>query len=199
MDILLRAPFTHSAGEGRLPAERAVDFWRKIEAFCAEVNREREADSPFTRLDPSLRHIASRDEGAFGVVELHTGFRLPVGLGPAELEQQLTGLIAGLPEGTTAAASFSGGELAYKSEKSNPLVRAFLAAIRAAEGTPRFVVKTGTADMNVVGPHWPETPIVAYGPGDSSLDHTPDEHIDLDEYLRAIGILATVLNTLPGK
>jgi LysW-gamma-L-lysine carboxypeptidase len=68
-----------------------------------------------------------------------------------------------------------------------------LQTIRAAEGEPRFVVKTGTADMNVVAPHWPSTPIVAYGPGDSSFDHTPDEHIDLNEYLRAIEVLQTVL------
>ena len=37
---------------------------------------------------------------------------------------------------------------------------------------PGFVVKTGTSDMNVVAPIW-QCPIVAYGPGDSALDHTP--------------------------
>ncbi|HXV44652.1 MAG TPA: M20/M25/M40 family metallo-hydrolase, partial [Anaerolineae bacterium] len=81
----------------------------------------------------------------------------------------------------------------------NPLVRAFLQTIRAAGGAPRFVVKTGTADMNVVAPYWPNTPIVAYGPGDSSLDHTPDEHIDLNEYLRAIEVLREVLVKLMGE
>jgi LysW-gamma-L-lysine carboxypeptidase len=89
-----------------------------------------------------------------------------------------------------------GGEVAYKAGKSNPLVRTFLAAIRAAGGEPRFVVKTGTADMNVVGPYWPDTPMVAYGPGDSRLDHTPNEHIDLNEYVRAIEVLTAVLETL---
>ena len=49
--------------------------------------------------------------------------------------------------------------------------------------------------MNIVGPHW-NCPILAYGPGDSSLDHTPDEHIDLDEYLRAIDVLTAVLERL---
>ena len=47
--------------------------------------------------------------------------------------------------------------------------------------------------MNVVAPEWPKTPFVAYGPGDSSLDHTPDEHIDLAEYGRAIDVLTRVL------
>jgi LysW-gamma-L-lysine carboxypeptidase len=196
MDVQLRVPFSHSAGEGRLPAEQAVDFWREVEMYCAGVNETRQATSPFNRLDPSLRHIASRDEGSFGMVELSLGFRLPVGLSPTTLEQGLGQLVRSLLEGTTAELQFFGGEAAYKSDKSNPLVRAFLRAIRAAEGTPRFVVKTGTADMNVVGPHWPDTPIVAYGPGDSSLDHTPHEHIDLNEYVQAIEVLRNVLDML---
>jgi LysW-gamma-L-lysine carboxypeptidase len=89
-----------------------------------------------------------------------------------------------------------GGEPAYRGGKSNALVRAFLAEIRARGGAPRFVVKTGTSDMNVVGPFWPRTPIVAYGPGDSALDHTPQEHVGLAEYLATIGVLRGVLRRL---
>jgi len=37
---------------------------------------------------------------------------------------------------------------------------------------------------------------VAYGPGDSSLDHTPREHVDLDEYLAAIRVVRGVLRRL---
>lgn len=196
LDVTLRAPFSHSAGEGRLPAEQAVDLWRQVEQFCAGVNQARSADSPFNRLDPSLRHIASHDDGAFGIVEMSLGFRLPVGLEPATVEQQLRALAGSLPAETTAQLHFSGAEPAYKGDKSNPLVRAFLRAIRVAGGEPRFVVKTGTADMNVVAPHWPDTPIIAYGPGDSSLDHTPNEHIDLNEYLKSIEILVAVLKNL---
>ncbi len=196
LDVLLRAPFSHSAGEGRLPAEQGVDLWRQVEQFCADLNRERGAETPFNQLSPSLRRIASRDEGAYGLVELGFGFRLPVGLSLAELEQRLRQLTSILPEGASAQLQFSGGEPAYKGDKSNPLVRAFLQSIRAAGGEPRFVVKTGTADMNVVAPHWPNTPVVAYGPGDSSLDHTPQEHIDLQEYGQAIGVLRGVLTRL---
>jgi LysW-gamma-L-lysine carboxypeptidase len=51
--------------------------------------------------------------------------------------------------------------------------------------------------MNVVGPAW-GCPIVAYGPGDSSLDHTPDEHIEVEEFLQGIAVLARALETLTG-
>jgi LysW-gamma-L-lysine carboxypeptidase len=196
MDVVLRVPFSHSAGEGRLPAEQGVDLWQAIEQFCQHFNQTHQATTPFNQLSPSLRHIASQDEGAFGTVTLNCGFRLPLGLTPVDLEAHLRRLTETIAEGTTSEVHFSGGELAYKGDKSNPLVRAFLQSIRTAGGEPRFVVKTGTADMNVVGPHWPNTPMVAYGPGDSSLDHTPHEHIDLNEYLQAIEVLRAVLARL---
>jgi LysW-gamma-L-lysine carboxypeptidase len=49
--------------------------------------------------------------------------------------------------------------------------------------------------MNVVGPVW-DCPIVAYGPGDSRLDHTAEEHIRIDEYRRSISVLARALEML---
>jgi LysW-gamma-L-lysine carboxypeptidase len=49
--------------------------------------------------------------------------------------------------------------------------------------------------MNVVAPVW-QCPILAYGPGDSVLDHTPNEHIDLVEYHQAIGVLERALGEL---
>ena len=74
-------------------------------------------------------------------------------------------------------------------------MRAFLGGIRSQGGQPRFVYKTGTADLNIVAPVW-GCPTVVYGPGDSALDHTPGEHILLDEYNKGVGVLANVLKTL---
>jgi LysW-gamma-L-lysine carboxypeptidase len=37
---------------------------------------------------------------------------------------------------------------------------------------------------------------VAYGPGDSGLDHTPNEHIRLDEYWQAVLVLESALYRL---
>jgi len=49
--------------------------------------------------------------------------------------------------------------------------------------------------MNVVGPAWGPN-IVAYGPGDARLDHTPQEHIHITEYIHAINVLELVLREL---
>jgi LysW-gamma-L-lysine carboxypeptidase len=94
-----------------------------------------------------------------------------------------------------AKMHFYGGESAYVAEKNTPLIRAFMRSIRVQGGTPRFVHKTGTSDMNVVGPAW-NCPIAAYGPGDSRLDHTPEEHIDLDEFQLSIEVLQGVLQEM---
>jgi LysW-gamma-L-lysine carboxypeptidase len=38
--------------------------------------------------------------------------------------------------------------------------------------------------------------MLAYGPGDSTLDHTPDEHIVVAEYKSAIEVLVHALTQL---
>jgi LysW-gamma-L-lysine carboxypeptidase len=75
-----------------------------------------------------------------------------------------------------------------------PVARGLRGAIRAAGGEPRLLRKTGTADVNLYSEAW-DCPTASYGPGDSSLDHTPDEHLALDEFDRAVDVLAD----LPGR
>jgi LysW-gamma-L-lysine carboxypeptidase len=195
-----RGPLAHSAGPVLLPAERAVAFWNAVVAYVNNFNVGR--DRAFDRLDPSLYVITTHSEGAFGSVQMSLGLRLPLDLTPGQVSSELSKLAEQPPAGslnlrevTELKVAFSGGEVAFRGNKNTPLVRALLAAIRGHGGQPRFVVKTGTSDMNVVGPAW-RCPIVAYGPGDSALDHTPDEHIVLQEYIQAIEVLKSTLETL---
>jgi len=81
----------------------------------------------------------------------------------------------------------------FKADRRTPLVRSLLREIRKEGLEPTFKLKTGTSDMNVVGPAW-QCPIVAYGPGDSRLDHTAEEHINIQDYLKSISILTRVLD-----
>jgi len=72
-----------------------------------------------------------------------------------------------------------------------PVARAFRAAIREQDGDPRLLRKTGTADMNIYAGAW-DCPMATYGPGDSDLDHAPDERLPLRELDRAVAVLETV-------
>ncbi|GGO02740.1 MULTISPECIES: [LysW]-lysine hydrolase [Haloarcula] len=76
-----------------------------------------------------------------------------------------------------------------------PVARAFRAAIRQHGGDPTLLRKTGTSDMNVFAKAW-DCPMATYGPGDSDLDHAPNEHIHLAEYDRAVGVLTDVTERL---
>jgi LysW-gamma-L-lysine carboxypeptidase len=76
-----------------------------------------------------------------------------------------------------------------------PVARAFRVAIREAGGDPRLLRKTGTADMNVYAGAW-DCPMVTYGPGDSDLDHAPNEHLELHELDRAVAVLEAVAAAL---
>ena len=55
--------------------------------------------------------------------------------------------------------------------------------------------KTGTADLNIVGPRW-GCPAVGYGPGDSALDHTPEERLSLQEFTQSTRVLEHLLRSL---
>jgi LysW-gamma-L-lysine carboxypeptidase len=81
-----------------------------------------------------------------------------------------------------------------RTDRSSALARRFVNAIRDGEGAPRFKLKTGTSDLNVLVPVW-QCPAVAYGPGDSRLDHTPGEHIDIVELEQAVDVLERVLGS----
>ncbi|MFH1536615.1 MAG: M20/M25/M40 family metallo-hydrolase [Patescibacteria group bacterium] len=80
--------------------------------------------------------------------------------------------------------------------KNNFLVKSMLKSIRKSSGKPKFLRKTGTSDFNYLAKNWPNIPILAYGPGNSKLDHAPNEHLDLNEYKKAIKVLTFALNSV---
>ncbi len=184
VDYRLEQPAGHTAGPGGAAAEVAVAWWQALKAYTAEFNQSRQR--MFDQLLPSLRRIQTTGDGLTDVVEATVAFRLPPNFDVAALEAT-----ARRHAGSALVRCYS-QEPAFRASRNTPLVRAFLRAIRGAGGQPRFKLKTGTSDMNVVGPVW-GCPIVAYGPGDSRLDHTPEEHVSIAEYLRAIDVLGEVL------
>jgi LysW-gamma-L-lysine carboxypeptidase len=183
-------PAAHAGAVQRSSAELAVDLWKAVEAFCEEESAALGAKGQFDRLSPRLVSINTRDDGVTMVTAMRLDVRTPAGYNQDRLVRFLEG------HGGEGDLEVLGREPPVLAEKNNPLVRALLAAIRAQGGEPRFKRKTGTSDMNVAAEAWRGVPIVAYGPGDSSQDHTPLEHLEIDEYRRAIEVLAGALGRL---
>jgi LysW-gamma-L-lysine carboxypeptidase len=185
----LSQPSRHTAGPGESAGEQAIAFWNGMAAELDALNAERGATSTFTTITPTLRAMEAGSTGLSDEATMSIGLRLPPGVDTERLEARLRELAA------PAEIEITGVQEGYRSPKQTPLVPPFLRAIRGVGGTPRFTVKLGTSDMTIVGPVW-NCPIVTYGPGDASLDHTPEERIDLLEYGRAIQVLRDVLVTL---
>lgn len=181
-------PSSHTAGPEASPADLLCAWWSAVLNDAEQRNAP--AKGLFDRLQASIRSMHTDSDGLADSASMTAGFRLPPGLEPAELEAALTALTA-----PGISLRFAGHTPAHATDRNDPVVRALSSAIRAAGGSPRPKLKTGTADLNIVGPAW-KCPIAAYGPGDSALDHTPEERIEIAEYLRSIDILADALSML---
>jgi len=83
--------------------------------------------------------------------------------------------------------SFADMAKPHQVDKNDPMVIALRRAIRINGHKPRLLAKSGTSDFNTVAP-W-GCPMAVYGPGDSLLEHTEEEKINLKEYVTAIKIL----------
>jgi len=176
----------HTAGPGEPVGELGVLFWNTLLAEIQQINRDVDG---FNAVGSSLRSFNTSSDGLYDTVEMSIGLRLP----PTVPSKVILDLLESIRD--DGEIELHGVQEGYSTDKRNPMTPPFLRAIRAEGGNPRFTRKLGTADMTVVGPIW-QCPIVAYGPGDASLDHTPEERIDLDDYLRAVRVLTSVLNDL---
>jgi len=182
---------SHTASGEKTAVEAAVDVWLKIKAYTDLFNIEKQR--VFDKLLLTLRAIESDSNDFEQWALLKVGARLPTQVSPDDWYAKLGEIVR---EAEIERVGFA--IPAWGCEKNTPLVRAFLSGIRSQGGEPRFVYKTGTADLNIVAPVW-KCPALVFGPGDSSLDHTPNEHIAFQDYSKAVSVLWSVLNNLIGE
>lgn len=192
-DLHVERSVTHTTTPASTACELAVGAWERLRVWTDQLNADRE--KLFDQLTATLRTMHSKSDGFVEHAQLRVGFRLPYDIGLGELDAQVRHQLV---ETSVQATRQPGAVAAYGTSKNTPLVHAALAAIRSKGGNPSFVVKTGTSDMNIVAPAW-KCPVIAYGPGDSKLDHTPDEHISLTEYQASIAVLYLIMELLENR
>ncbi|GAB4402078.1 MAG: [LysW]-lysine hydrolase [Anaerolineales bacterium] len=189
-NVTVKRGQVHTASGEETAAEAAVGVWLKIKAYVDSFNADK--SKVFDKLLLTLRGMESDSNDFEQWARLKVGVRLPVEVSPEDWYLRLEEII-----GQAEVERIGFAVSAWKCEKNSQLVRAFLSEIRSQGGEPRFVYKTGTADLNIVAPVW-KCPVVVYGPGDSALDHTPNEHINLDDYRKAVDVLSAALEKLTG-
>jgi LysW-gamma-L-lysine carboxypeptidase len=183
-------PVHHTAGSAKTAPELAVEFWNHLEQHCSSSLETDDLGSGiFGSLSATIVSITTETTNLEITCTLKIDMRTPPGYSVEELKNTL--------EEMKGYGSFTIGDHlpAVLAEKNNPLVRAFLRSIRAQDSKAKFKKKTGTSDMNVIAESMC-IPMVAYGPGDSSLDHTPEERMDLGELRKSIAVLVKVIEDL---
>lgn len=187
VEYRIQRELAHTAGQADSACESAIRFWNQARAEIDAFNVGR--PRAFDQITTSLRQMHSDEDGFCQKAFLSINLRLPPNL---SVDETMAMLAKHAGDGCLRLLD---SIECYRASKNTPLVRSFLSSIRKMGGQPGFLVKTGTSDMNTVGPAW-NCPILAYGPGDSNLDHTPNEHIELPEYRAAIDVLTAALEQL---
>jgi [amino group carrier protein]-lysine/ornithine hydrolase len=179
----------HTASGAESAAECAIACWSRLVELCSRENIG--VEKAFDRLSPSLRGMKTESDGFADRAMVEGNLRLPVRVSISRVDE----LVRQAGVGATRAHVTGVPLPAYRAAKSTPLVSALLAAIRQEGGTPSFGVKLGTSDLCIVGPAW-NCPMAVYGPGDSTLDHTPEERLSLAEYEKTVRVLTAVIRRL---
>ncbi len=172
--------------------EKAYELWEQIKNASSYPSLDPSA-SPYNAVTACLvRVVGGRATSVVPFeVEMNLDIRIPIQFSTAQVYEQIAKIInkyqAANPKISAKAAVLDTVE-PFEVNKASPLVHVLSASVRKVLNKPATLLhKTGTGDMNILGKAM-NLPIVTYGPGDSHLDHTVDEHIEINEYLQAIAV-----------
>jgi len=199
--ITCETPSGHSAAPWLFDnaIEKAMEIWRQIQKLHLP---EEKLKSRFYSITSCLTKINGGNSSSMvpSKCDIYVQLRIPPNFTPeqifSEVKRKIKRYQATDPK-VSVKVKMEDATDAFEADRRSVLVRALDWAIRKTTlNYASFSRKTGTGDMNVLG-NALKIPVVTYGPGDSRLDHTPNEHIDLQEYLASIQVYRKALMKLP--
>lgn len=158
--------------------QKALEWWRGVERSFADHR------------GPTVEGVTAKPIGISGgtsadgfsfEASIDVQFRIPT-------ERTVEGLKAAVEPAGPGTIEWTDEIPPVLASPRNQVARALRRGVREEGGEPSHLRKTGTSDMNIFASAW-DVPMATYGPGDSSLDHTPEERIDLGEFDRAVDVL----------
>jgi LysW-gamma-L-lysine carboxypeptidase len=175
----------------RNAVDEALGLWKEL---CEIHFPEEKMDSRFYSITSALKEIHGGVSGSIipESCSLRMDFRLPPNISSDRLLSRvnvITGNYLSTRKDVVINVDIEDLNEPFEAEPDSDLVRGFSWGIRdIAKKRPVLLRKTGTGDMNLFGAVT-KIPIITYGPGDSRLDHTLDECVDLEEYKKSIAVL----------
>ncbi len=196
LEITCQTPGGHSSSPwlSRNSLEDAFKFWETLRDTFLENNES----SKFEGITGSLVNATSSPGGNSipSKATLQVDIRIPPRIGPDELIRKLKHFKTGYAEINSEvmlSLQFGNQTTAYLGPEDSVGVRAFRYGIRKNTGkNVSLLRKTGTSDMNTLAQVC-QAPMIAYGPGDSSLDHTKLEKVAVSDYLDSIEVYSSAI------
>ena len=176
----------HAGMNAENPIERTIEYYEKLRSHFPRHHT-------FDSVIFNVTHIDYGKRESLNVIPAHLDFFIDARVPPsADMQKIIQFFKSSVPNGVNVKITehFPGCEM----QISHPLVRAMVAAVRSQGGAPKYLKKSGGADMNIsmaLG-----IPTIAYGPGDSKLDHTNKEFLHWKDYEFSIGVLKNLLQNL---
>jgi [amino group carrier protein]-lysine/ornithine hydrolase len=194
--IICRTAGGHSSSPWLSPnsIEEGIEFWKTIKR---SILTEEDSSSRFSAITGSLTSIRAGNHSNTipSECEMDVDIRIPPGTSPLGIGDRIEKLGGSYRQRKDVMIQIvvTSHTQPHLEDASSLGVRVFRSAIRNALGSDvALVKKTGTSDMNsLAATH--RIPMVAYGPGDSSLDHTDDEHVSFDDYLASIEVYSRAI------
>lgn len=170
--------------------EKAFEIWEMIRKL--HLPKEK-LESRFYSLTSCLTRINGGEEASTvpSNCDMHLDVRIPPQLTTHEVLDEINKVIEQYQSGNTKVnVEVKVEDLTdpFEIDPRSLVVRAISWSIRRVRHKPATLLrKTGTGDMNMLSRAM-RIPIVTYGPGNSHLDHTSNENIDIQEYLDSIQV-----------
>ncbi|ESS06484.1 MAG: N-acetyl-ornithine/N-acetyl-lysine deacetylase [uncultured archaeon A07HB70] len=177
----------HSSRPGNNAIQDAIDWWSRVEARFAGDEYEPVFEQVTAK--PVAVDGGASVDGLSVEATMDVQLRVPPARTVDDVREGADGELAG------GTVRWHDAIPPVMESPRTAVARGLRGAIRAADGEPRLLRKTGTADVNLYADAW-NCPTASYGPGDSSLDHTPDEHLALAEFDRAVAVLTDLPDRL---
>jgi len=173
----------HAGMKADNPIERTFEYYEKLRKHFPRHHT-------FDSVIFNVTHIDYGKRDSLNIIPGRLDFFMDVRIPPnADIEKIKHLFRSSAPDGVKVniPEAFPGCEIS----PSEPVVRAMVAALRANGLTPRYLKKSGSADMNITMSKG--IPTIAYGPGDSKLDHTDHERLLWSDYEKSIAVLRAFL------
>lgn len=187
-------PSAHTSRPGPNALEYAIDWWADV-ADAVDEEGEHTVFEQVTAKPVEMDGGVSEDGLAFES-RVEAQFRVPPSWGLDDVRGTVE---ANLPtyvgEEASVGVEWTDEIPPVMESPRNSVATALRAGVRETGGDPAHLRKTGTSDMNIYHGAW-DCPMATYGPGNASLDHAPDERIDLDEYDRGVAVLTAAAGRL---